>query len=187
MIVRSAVTSFHNEGRNRPTESFADPAINFAKRPFSVLDFTPAREGVFNIAVCNDPNGQFISSVNTQSGRHYPCQCLAPSQKSAWPVEKAEAEKHMGYFLDVSGLSRSKDLVEGCGKGPKRTKASTRQRCEPWAGTDVRKHYERTKFAKPSDGKGTTSQAWSLCQPVPGDRTVAGVHQCNRKGKNCVV
>jgi hypothetical protein len=190
MVVRSAVTAFHGEGRNKPLEAFskADQSINFAKRPSGILDLTPAREGVFNLAVCDDPAGHYISSVNTREGRHFPCQCLAPDQ-DRWTPNIPLAEEHMGYFLDVSGFSRSRDFFQGCVQRSKYKveEMKDRQECTPWYGTNVRKWYTRTNFTKESDADGTMREAFRSCETILGDRRIVGVSQCERKnGKNCV-
>ena len=56
-------------GKNVALEHERDAARSFIDDPIATLAWTPARAGVFNIGVCYDPTGKFISSLNVQEGR----------------------------------------------------------------------------------------------------------------------
>jgi len=67
--MRSAVAAFMRAGKNVALEHEQNLTRSFIDDPVATLAWTPARAGVFNIGVCYDPNGKFVSSLNIQEGR----------------------------------------------------------------------------------------------------------------------
>ena len=100
-IVRSSKTywDLHNNQRNLP----ASPDL-------SLSTSTP---GMFRIAICNDPNGDFISSVDSKEGRAFPCQCAAKV-----PVVGHEDDQlvngRLAEFLVATNLRFSYDYNQQC-------------------------------------------------------------------------
>jgi hypothetical protein len=173
MIVRSSVLSFGRRGKNVPLEYTRGPK-DFFTRPEDILDWSPAREGIFNVAVCHDPSGHFTSSLDTFVGRQLPCYCLSPAAEN--DNDKSDIAEQTAGFLDVSGLSRSQDLYQGCsGHG------ESRQSCSGNGG-DLWQFYNRTQTASL---KKVFTHAFTMCGTQIGDKTAVGTPQCERKGK-CV-
>lgn len=74
-----------------------------------ISDSTP-----LDIPVCQNPGGEIITSVDTDKGRNYPCQCgtndVHHDNKPHFEPSKDES----GEFLLATGLSTSKDLEGYC-------------------------------------------------------------------------
>jgi len=101
---------------------------------------------------------------------------LTPQQKMEKGAQR-EAE-----FFDLSGLSMSEDLREGCDhhhtRFHKKKNQKDRQRCEG-TGILLTQYYKRTDVSKVKEGEHVT-HAMHNCKVQPGDATTVGKNQCER-------
>lgn len=68
--------------------------------------------GAFNVPMCKDAKGVFISSLNSKSGRTFPCDC---AESKAFPGydDRARTERN-ALFLHATGLRWSYDYNNMC-------------------------------------------------------------------------
>jgi len=178
-VVRSAVTAYEQVG-NKPLSHnpFADTTL--LTDPETITHWTASRPGVFNIAVDPDITNQFLSSLNTDHGRVYPCEAggynpfVSHSEKDHDNSDFSRARR-FAEFLDLTGLSSSADFKAECHEWH-------RMRCTE-TGYDVRQYYTRTNKALLTDKHVYFS--FKDCRLPKGDRSEVGKTQCEKAKLDC--
>jgi len=178
-VVRSAVAAYAQVG-NKPLSHnpFADTAL--LTDPENISHWTPSRPGVFNIAVDPDMTNRFLSSLNTDHGRVYPCEAggynpFVPHSGKDHDDSDFDRARHFGEFLDLTGLSLSADFYAQCHEWD-------RMRCLD-TGYDVRQYYTRTNKAHLTDKHVRFS--FRDCHLPKGDRAEVGKTQCQKAKLDC--
>jgi len=82
------------------TQRWTNALINSGNTPF---DQGYNFEGVFTISVCKDPPARCLSTLKSNKGRHYPCQCGCEGDYS-----------ETQGFLEASGMARWQTWVDFC-------------------------------------------------------------------------
>jgi hypothetical protein len=192
MVVRSTVRGWVLRG-NKIRESDAAANTDYESDPEDVLNWSPNREGVFNLGICWDKKSEFMSSLNDGMGRAYPCSC---GHTAFWEEDTGDKEavtRRQAEFLDRTGLSLSRDFYGGCfydnmRMGPKSLNYKRdRQVCQQ-NGVDLWQYYNRTDPAKKKErGLQIMRQGLDKCflpdTAHERDHTIEGTPQCERKNK----
>lgn len=173
MIVRSSVAAFlQNNGTNIPVEKDAMAALDLMNDPQTITHWSPERPGTFNLAVCYDPTGKFVSSLDDPKGRQYPCDCGATPVDFQDTSNAGQAYRQAAFF-NVMGTMFSADMGEGCAGGK-----NDRQKCK-WDRNSplvVPEHLARmTKDQAEGLGKdGGPQFRYHDCGQQAGDRKTVG-------------
>lgn len=172
--VRSAVATYNQVG-NKPLSHnpFADTTL--LTDPENISNWTPARPGVFNIAIYPDMDNHFLSSLNSNKGRVYPCEPPGPNPFVPGSEKNYDETKAWGEFVDLTLLSLSKDFKAQCFE-------YNRMRCLE-TGEDVRQYYTRTNKAHLTYDH--VQSSFRNCHLPKGDRTAVGRTQCQKAKLDC--
>lgn len=110
-IVASSVAWQNRHNLNPPSEDPVGDFTNFL--PGSSIDDPASFPGLFRIPICKSPRGDFVSSVNTNYDRNFPCMCGV--------VDVRTGDGHDEYFwddtpafMDATGLKYSRGFADVC-------------------------------------------------------------------------
>lgn len=113
-IARSSLAYWELFGNSRNSDNNLRIFDFLHADPGSPLADSLAR-GFFNIPLCYDPAGYFISSLNSETGKAYPCACQAgPSEAANRMPLPGGLTQRMAQFLEATHLRFSYDFHAQC-------------------------------------------------------------------------
>ena len=158
--VRGSLRFFDETNNSRLDDMTSASVGSLIRKEDNNKDFA----GYWTIPVCEDPEGFWISSIDNDDGRNYPCMC-------------GTSTADQGYFLDASHLKYSYDFYRFCGDGDKIWGGRKPTKCK--TGSDDLSPYYRSKdedaYGVPEANKGAKvymSKAYTTCKELHSHKTM---------------